>query len=109
MPGRRYSDGLHQAIEAKEHVPINRESRTLANITFQNFFNKYKKKAGMTGTALTEKKEFAEIYHMEVIEIPTNKPVARIDHVDSVYKTKQEKYNAVVEDVLKTHSTGQPC
>ena len=108
MPGRRYSDGLHQAIEAKEHVPINRESRTLANITFQNFFNKYKKKAGMTGTALTEKKEFAEIYHMEVIEIPTNKPVARIDHVDSVYKTKQEKYNAVVEDVLKTHSTGQP-
>lgn len=76
MPGRRYSDGLHQAIEAKEHVPINRESRTLANITFQNFFNKYKKKAGMTGTALTEKKEFAEIYHMEVIEIPTNKPVA---------------------------------
>ena len=108
MPGRRYSDGLHQAIEAKEHVPINRESRTLANITFQNFFNKYKKKAGMTGTALTEKKEFAEIYHMDVIEIPTNKPVARVDHIDSVYKTKQEKYNAVVKDVLETHKTGQP-
>ena len=108
MPGRRYSDGLHQAIEAKEHVPINRESKTLATITFQNFFNKYKKKAGMTGTAFTEKKEFAEIYHMDVIEIPTNKPVARVDHIDSVYKTKQEKYNAVVKDVLETHKTGQP-
>lgn len=108
MPGRRYSDGLHQAIEAKEHVPINRESKTQATITFQNFFNKYKKKAGMTGTAFTEKKEFAEIYHMDVIEIPTNKPVARVDHIDSVYKTKQEKYNAVVKDVLETHKTGQP-
>lgn len=108
MPGRRYSDGLHQAIEAKEHVPINRESKTQATITFQNFFNKYKKKAGMTGTAFTEKKEFAEIYHMDVIEIPTNKPVARVDYIDSVYKTKQEKYNAVVKDVLETHKTGQP-
>ena len=108
MPGRRYSDGLHQAIEAKEHVPINRESKTQATITFQSFFNKYKKKAGMTGTAFTEKKEFAEIYQMDVIEIPTNKPIARIDHVDSVYKTKQEKYNAVVNDIIKTHKTGQP-
>lgn len=108
MPGRRYSDGLHQAIEAKEHVEIKDESRTLATITFQNFFNKYDKKAGMTGTAKTEEKEFIDIYGMDVIEIPTNKPVARIDHEDSVYLTKKEKLNAVVEEIEKTHKTGQP-
>ena len=108
MPGRRYSDGLHQAIEAKEHVKVKRESKTLATITFQNFFNKYKKKAGMTGTALTEEKEFRDIYGMDVIEIPTNRPVARIDKEDAVYKTKQEKFEAVVQEVVKAHATGQP-
>lgn len=108
MPGRRYSDGLHQAIEAKEHVEIKDESRTLATITFQNFFNKYDKKTGMTGTAKTEEKEFIDIYGMDVVEIPTNKPVARIDHEDSVYLTKKEKLNAVVEEIEKTHKTGQP-
>ena len=91
MPGRRYSDGLHQAIEAKEHVKVKRESKTLATITFQNFFNKYAKKAGMTGTALTEEKEFRDIYGMDVIEIPTNRPVIRKDLQDAVYKTKDEK------------------
>ncbi|HAD18910.1 MAG TPA: preprotein translocase subunit SecA, partial [Lachnospiraceae bacterium] len=108
MPGRRYSDGLHQAIEAKEHVKVKRESKTLATITFQNFFNKYEKKAGMTGTALTEEKEFRDIYGMDVIEIPTNKPIARIDHQDAVYKTKAEKFNAVVKEIVETHATGQP-
>ena len=108
MPGRRYSDGLHQAIEAKEHVKVKRESKTLATITFQNFFNKFDKKAGMTGTALTEEKEFRDIYGMDVIEIPTNKPVQRIDHHDAVYKTKKEKYRAVVEEVKKSHEKGQP-
>ena len=108
MPGRRYSDGLHQAIEAKEHVKVKRESKTLATITFQNFFNKYTKKSGMTGTALTEEKEFRDIYGMDVIEIPTNKPVARIDHEDAVYKTKAEKFNAVVEEVMEAHKKGQP-
>lgn len=108
LPGRRYSDGLHQAIEAKEHVPIKRESMTLATITFQNFFNKYDKKAGMTGTALTEEQEFRDIYGMDVIEIPTNKPVARIDKDDAVYKTKAEKYKAVVEEVKESHAKGQP-
>ena len=91
MPGRRYSDGLHQAIEAKENVKVKRESKTLATITFQNFFNKYDKKAGMTGTALTEEQEFREIYGMDVVVIPTNKPVQRIDHDDAIYKTKREK------------------
>ena len=108
MPGRRYSDGLHQAIEAKEHVKVKRESKTLATITFQNFFNKFEKKAGMTGTALTEEKEFRDIYGMDVIEIPTNKPVQRVDHHDAVYKTKKEKYRAVVEEVKKSHEKGQP-
>ena len=108
MPGRRYSDGLHQAIEAKEHVKVKRESKTLATITFQNFFNKFDKKAGMTGTALTEEKEFRDIYGMDVIEIPTNKPIQRIDHHDAVYKTKKEKYRAVVEEVKKAHEKGQP-
>ncbi|MCR5580433.1 MAG: preprotein translocase subunit SecA [Pseudobutyrivibrio sp.] len=108
MPGRRYSDGLHQAIEAKEHVEVKRESMTLANITFQNFFNKYDKKAGMTGTALTEEQEFRDIYGMDVVEVPTNNPVQRIDHDDAVYKTKQEKYKAVVEEVKKAHEKGQP-
>ena len=108
MPGRRYSDGLHQAIEAKEHVKVKRESRTLATITFQNFFNKYTKKAGMTGTALTEEQEFREIYGMDVVEIPTNKPVARIDYNDAVYKTKKEKYNAVVREIEEAHKKGQP-
>ena len=108
MPGRRYSDGLHQAIEAKEHVKVKRESKTLATITFQNFFNKYAKKAGMTGTALTEEKEFRDIYGMDVIEIPTNRPIARIDREDAVYKTKQEKFEAVVQEVVKAHETGQP-
>ena len=108
MPGRRYSDGLHQAIEAKEHVKVKRESKTLATITFQNFFNKFDKKAGMTGTALTEEKEFRDIYGMDVIEIPTNKPVARIDHQDAVYKTKKEKLNAIVEAVIEAHAKGQP-
>ena len=108
MPGRRYSDGLHQAIEAKEHVEVKRESMTLASITFQNFFNKYDKKAGMTGTALTEEQEFRDIYGMDVVEVPTNRPVQRIDHDDAVYKTKKEKYKAVVEEVKKAHDKGQP-
>lgn len=108
MPGRRYSDGLHQAIEAKEHVKVKRESKTLATITFQNFFNKFEKKAGMTGTALTEEKEFREIYNMDVVEIPTNKPVARIDMNDAVYKTKKGKFNAVVQSVIESHEKGQP-
>ena len=108
MPGRRYSDGLHQAIEAKEHVQVKRESKTLATITFQNFFNKYAKKAGMTGTAMTEEKEFREIYGMDVVEIPTNRPVARIDKQDAVYKTKKEKLRAVVEEVKAAHAKGQP-
>ena len=108
MPGRGYSDGLHQAIEAKEHVKVKRESKTLATITFQNFFNKFEKKAGMTGTALTEEKEFRDIYGMDVIEIPTNRPIARIDHQDAVYKTKKEKFKAVVEEVKEAHEKGQP-
>ena len=108
MPGRRYSDGLHQAIEAKEHVKVKRESKTLATITFQNFFNKFDKKCGMTGTALTEEKEFREIYGMDVIEIPTNKPVIRVDHQDAVYKTKREKFRAVVDAVKEAHEKGQP-
>ncbi|MDD6194681.1 MAG: preprotein translocase subunit SecA [Lachnospiraceae bacterium] len=108
MPGRRYSDGLHQAIEAKEHVQVKRESMTLANITFQNFFNKYDRKSGMTGTALTEEQEFRDIYGMDVIEIPTNRPIARIDLNDAVYKTKKEKYHAVVEEVKEAHAKGQP-
>ena len=108
MPGRRYSDGLHQAIEAKEHVKVRRESKTLATITFQNFFNKYKKKAGMTGTALTEEKEFRDIYGMDVIEIPTNKPIARVDLEDAVYMTKKEKFRAVVEAVKEAHAKQQP-
>ena len=108
MPGRRYSDGLHQAIEAKEHVKVRRESKTLATITFQNFFNKYAKKSGMTGTALTEEQEFRDIYGMDVIEIPTNKPVARIDLDDAVYMTKKEKFRAVVEAVKEAHAKKQP-
>ena len=108
MPGRRYSDGLHQAIEAKEHVKVRRESKTLATITFQNFFNKYDKKSGMTGTALTEEQEFREIYGMDVIEIPTNRPVARIDYDDAVYMTKKEKFHAVVQDVIAAHEKHQP-
>ena len=108
MPGRRYSDGLHQAIEAKEHVQVKRESKTLATITFQNFFNKFEKKAGMTGTALTEEKEFRDIYGMDVIEIPTNRPIQRIDHQDAVYKTRKEKLHAIVEAVEESHAKGQP-
>ena len=108
MPGRRYSDGLHQAIEAKEHVNVRRESKTLATITFQNFFNKFRKKAGMTGTALTEEKEFRNTYGMDAIAIPTNRPIARIDLDDAVYKTKKEKFKAVVEDVREAHDKGQP-
>ena len=108
MPGRRYSDGLHQAIEAKEHVNVRRESKTLATITFQNFFNKFHKKAGMTGTALTEEKEFRNTYAMDAIAIPTNRPIARIDHEDAVYKTKREKFNAVVDEVAAAHEKGQP-
>ena len=108
MPGRRYSDGLHQAIEAKEHVKVKRESKTLASITFQNFFNLFEKKCGMTGTALTEENEFREIYGMDVVEVPTNKPVARIDHQDAVYKTKAEKLNAIVDAVQEAHAKGQP-
>ncbi len=108
MPGRRYSDGLHQAIEAKEHVKVKRESKTLATITFQNFFNKFNKKCGMTGTALTEEKEFRDIYGMDVVVIPTNRPVARIDEQDSVYKTKKEKLHAIVDAVETAHATGQP-
>jgi len=108
MPGRRYSDGLHQAIEAKERVKVKRESKTLATITFQNFFNKFEKKAGMTGTALTEEKEFRDIYGMDVVEIPTNRPVARKDLQDAVYKTKREKLNAIVDAVVEAHAIGQP-
>lgn len=108
MPGRRYSDGLHQAIEAKEHVKVKRESKTLATITFQNFFNKYTKKSGMTGTALTEEKEFRDIYGMDVIEIPTNRPVARKDADDAVYMTKKEKFHAVVDSIEEAHAKGQP-
>ena len=108
MPGRRYSDGLHQAIEAKEHVKVKRESKTLATITFQNFFNKFDKKCGMTGTSLTEEREFRNIYGMDVVEIPTNKPIARIDHQDAVYKTKKEKYKAVCDEVEETYKKGQP-
>jgi len=108
MPGRRYSDGLHQAIEAKEHVKVKRESKTLATITFQNFFNKFEKKAGMTGTALTEEKEFREIYNMDVVEVPTNKLVIRVDYNDAVFKTKKGKFNAVVQSVIESHEKGQP-
>ncbi len=108
MPGRRYSDGLHQAIEAKEHVKVKSESKTLATVTFQNFFNKFEKKAGMTGTALTEEKEFREIYNMDVVEIPTNKPIARKDLNDAVYKTKKGKFDAVVQSVIESHEKGQP-
>ena len=108
MPGRRFSDGLHQAIEAKEHVKVKRESKTLATITFQNFFNKYNKKSGMTGTAITEEKEFRDIYGMDVVEVPTNLPVQRIDHNDVVYKTKREKLNAVADEVAESYKRGQP-
>ena len=108
MPGRRYSDGLHQAIEAKEHVKIKRESKTLATITFQNFFNKYDKKGGMTGTAVTEEKELRDIYAKDVVEIPTNRPVIRVDHEDAVYMTKKEKFNAVVNAVVEAHAKQQP-
>ncbi|MCR5703108.1 MAG: preprotein translocase subunit SecA [Eubacterium sp.] len=108
MPGRRYSDGLHQAIEAKEHVKVKRESKTLATITFQNFFNKYDKKAGMTGTALTEEKEFRDIYSMDVVEIPTNKPIARVDLNDAMFKTRKEKLHAVIEEIVKAYEKGQP-
>ena len=108
MEGRRFSNGLHQAIEAKEKVKIKKESQTLATITFQNFFNKFEKKAGMTGTALTEEKEFRDIYGMDVIEIPTNKPMIRVDKQDVVYKTKKEKYNAIIDRIVESHSTGQP-
>ncbi len=108
MPGRRFSDGLHQAIEAKEHVKVKRESKTLATITFQNFFNKYKKKSGMTGTALTEEKEFRDIYGMDVVEVPTNLPIARVDHNDAVYKTRAGKLHAVCDDIEESHKAGQP-
>ena len=108
LPGRRYSDGLHQAIEAKEHVKVKRESKTLATITFQNFFNKYEKKAGMTGTALTEEQEFRDIYGMDVIEIPTNVPVQRVDHDDAVYMTKKEKFHAVIEEIKASYEKRQP-
>lgn len=108
MPGRRYSDGLHQAIEAKEHVKVRRESKTLATITFQNLFNKFEKKSGMTGTALTEEKEFRDIYGMDVVEIPTNGPVQRVDLNDAVYKTKKEKFEAVIEEIIEAHAKGQP-
>ncbi len=108
MPGRRYSDGLHQAIEAKEHVKVKRESKTLATITFQNFFNKFEKKAGMTGTALTEEKEFRDIYGMDVVEVPTNKPIARIDQQDAVYKTRREKLNAILDAIVEAHRKSQP-
>lgn len=108
MPGRRYSDGLHQAIEAKEKVDIKEETRTIATITFQNFFNKFLKKAGMTGTAYTERKEFRNIYDMDIVCIPTNRPVIRKDYDDMVYKTKEEKFKAVIEDIVKTHEKGQP-
>ena len=106
MEGRRYSDGLHQAIEAKEGVNVQRESKTLATITFQNYFRMYKKPSGMTGTALTEENEFREIYGLDVIVIPTHKPVARIDYPDVVYKTEKAKFNAIVEEIIETHKTG---
>ena len=108
MPGRRYSDGLHQAIEAKEHVEIKRESKTLATITFQNFFNKYDKKSGMTGTAMTEDKEFKETYQLDIVEIPTNKPILRVDANDAVYKTKRGKFHAVIDSIIESHKKGQP-
>ena len=108
MPGRRFSDGLHQAIEAKEHVKVKRESKTLATITFQNFFNKYSKKSGMTGTAITEEKEFRDIYGMDVVEVPTNLPVIRIDYEDAVYKTKEEKFDAVINEIVESNKKGQP-
>ena len=108
MPGRRYSDGLHQAIEAKEHVKVRRESKTLATITFQNFFNKFEKKSGMTGTALTEEQEFRDIYGMDVVEVPTNVPVQRQDLDDAVYKTQKEKFVAVCDEIERAHKTGQP-
>ena len=108
MPGRRYSDGLHQAIEAKEHVKVRRESKTLATITFQNLFNKFEKKSGMTGTALTEEKEFRDIYGMDVVEIPTNRPVQRVDLNDAVYNTKKEKFEAGIEEIIEAHAKGQP-
>ena len=108
MPGRRYSDGLHQAIEAKEKVKVKRETKTLASITFQNFFNLFEKKAGMTGTALTEEDEFREIYGMDVIEVPTNKPIARVDLQDAVYKTKVEKQRAIINAIVEAHEKGQP-
>ena len=108
MPGRRFNDGLHQAIEAKEQVKVKRESKTLATITFQNFFNKYAKKSGMTGTAQTEEEEFREIYSMDVVVIPTNKPIKRIDEDDAIFKTKKEKLNAIIEEVVRTHEKGQP-
>lgn len=108
MPGRRYSDGLHQAIEAKEHVKVRRESKTLATITFQNFFNKFEKRAGMTGTALTEEQEFRDIYGMDVIEIPTNMPMIRVDYDDAVYMTRDEKFHAVVEEIKESHQKNQP-
>ena len=108
MPGRRYSDGLHQAIEAKEHVKVNKESKTLATITFQNFFNKYEKKAGMTGTAQTEEAEFRNIYNMDVVVIPTNLPIQRIDKTDVVYRSEAAKFRAVVNDIEEAHKKGQP-
>ena len=108
MPGRRYSDGLHQAIEAKEHVKVNKESKTLATITFQNFFNKYEKKSGMTGTAQTEESEFRNIYNLDVVVIPTNLPVQRKDLNDVVYKTEKAKFKAVANEVEKAYEKGQP-
>ena len=108
MPGRRFSDGLHQAIEAKENVKVKRESKTLATITFQNFFNMFDKKAGMTGTAQTEEEEFREIYGMDVVVIPTNRPIQRIDQPDSIFKTKKEKLNAIVEQINISYRKGQP-
>lgn len=107
MFGRRYSDGLHQAIEAKEHVKIEKENKTLATITFQNYFRMYKKLSGMTGTALTEENEFREIYNLDVVEIPTNKPMIRVDHPDVVYKNKTGKYNAIIEQIIECHEKGQ--
>jgi preprotein translocase subunit SecA len=108
MPGRRYSDGLHQAIEAKENVKVNRESKTMATITFQNFFNKYTKKAGMTGTALTEEGEFRDIYSMDVVVVPVNKPMIRKDHPDVVYRSEAAKYRAIINDIIESHKNGQP-
>ena len=108
MDGRRYSDGLHQAIEAKEHVKIEEETKTMANITYQNFFRMYKKLSGMTGTAKTEKEEFREIYNMEVVTIPTNRPILREDRPDLLYPTLESKFKAVVEDIKERHATGQP-